>query len=105
EFGLVSKYCAQAGENALWLDFLDRIGIPPQLEIDAPDIVGLAVQQYGLIRMKWWVKPKPALRRKISLHFDVGDQETVAEGNAARLLTQHVTNRRARAVACYEVVG
>ncbi|MGY4300173.1 hypothetical protein ACVWXN_008268 [Bradyrhizobium sp. i1.4.4] len=41
----------------------DGIGIAIELEIDAPDVVGLTVQQRGAAGMKRRIEPEPALGR------------------------------------------
>jgi len=47
-----------------------------ELQIDPPDIVGLAVQQRGASGVKRRIEPEPALGRKFRRHLDVGDQKT-----------------------------
>ena len=59
-----------------------NVGIGPQLQIDAPHIVGLTVHQCGLAGMKRRVEPEPPLGRKIGGHLDVGNQEFFFEGEA-----------------------
>ena len=56
-----------------------RVGIPSELKVDAPDVIGLAVQQHALVGMERRVKPEPAFGGEISRHFHVGNQEVVAE--------------------------
>ncbi|NDF49170.1 MAG: hypothetical protein EB116_03630 [Betaproteobacteria bacterium] len=59
--------------------FCFRICIPTKLKVDAPNFIGLSMQQDRLVPMKGRVKPKPALCREISLHDHVGDQESVGK--------------------------
>ncbi|NJD33699.1 MAG: hypothetical protein FIA96_02480, partial [Betaproteobacteria bacterium] len=43
------------------------------LQVDAPDVVGLPVQQRRLVRVERRVEPEPPLGREVRLHPDVGD--------------------------------
>jgi hypothetical protein len=74
------------------------VGVPAQLEIDAPHVVCLAVQERRLVRVERRVEPEPALRRKIRLHVDVGDEEAVAKGLALPFEPEHLPHCAARAV-------
>lgn len=96
---------ADARQHVLGLDRLDGIGVPAQLEVDAPDVVRLHVQQHGLIGVEGRVEPEPALGREIGLHLHVGDQEAVAEDAAVAFLADQLAHRRARAVAGDQPVG
>ena len=76
---VLAEHRAQPRHDPLGLPLLVRIGVPAELEVDAPDVVGLAVQQRRLVRMERRIEPEPALGREIRFHVDVGDQEAVAE--------------------------
>ncbi len=76
-----------------------RVGIPPELEVDAPDVVRLPVQQRRLPGMKRRIEPEPALGRKVRLHVDIGDQEAIAEHLPFRFEAEHRTHRTLGAVA------
>ena len=76
-----------------------------ELQIDAPDIVGLLVQQRRTPGMKRRIEPEPALGRKRRGHLDVGDQELVLEHLAGKFRADHLPQRRARAVAGDDVSG
>ena len=52
-------------DDALRLFLRLRIGVPAELEVDAPDVVGLAMQQRRLVAMKRRIEPEPALGRKV----------------------------------------
>ena len=79
---------------------LDRgIGIAAELQIDAPDVVGLLVQQRRAPGMERRIEPEPALGRKFRGHLDVGDQELVLEHLPGKFRADHLPQRRARAVA------
>jgi hypothetical protein len=67
----------------LGLFLRDRISIPSKLEVDPPHVIWLPMQQYGLVGVKWRVKPKPAVGRESRFYFHVGDQETILEGPPA----------------------
>ncbi len=84
---------------------LVRIGIPAELEIDSPDIVGLPVQQHALVAMERRIEPEPALGGEAGLHLDVGDQEAVLETAAVAFQAEQTAQRRARAVAGDDMVG
>src|SRR5213075_1836043 len=82
------------------------VGLPAELEVDAPDTVGLLVQQHALARMKRRVEPEAALGRKIHrVHPDVRDQEPVAKLAALRLEPEQRAQRRARTVAGRHMTG
>src|SRR5204862_7528606 len=76
---ILAEHGAQAGEDSFRLFLLFRIRIPTQLEVDAPDIVGLAMQQGGLIAMERRVEPEPTLRGEIRRPVDIDRQKPVAE--------------------------
>ena len=76
-----------------------------ELQIDAPDIVGLLVQQRRAPGMERRIEPEPALGRKRRGHLDVGDQELVLEHLAGKFRADHLPQRRARAVAGDDVSG
>ncbi len=94
-----------AGQHVLRLDGFNGVRIPAQLEVDAPDIVGLPVQQHRLVGVKGRVEPEPALGREIRRHLDVGNQEPVAEDAAVAFLADELAHGRARAVAGDQPIG
>ena len=75
--------------DLLRLLLLLGVGIPAELEVDAPDVVRLAVQQHALARVEGRVEPEPALGGEIGRHLHVGDQEAVLEDAALALQAQH----------------
>ena len=82
-----------------------RIGVRMQLQVDAPDVVGLLVQQRRAAGMKRRVEPEPALGRKGRGHLDVGDQELILEHLPCEFRAHHLPQRRAGAVAGDDVLG
>ena len=78
---------------------------PADLEIDPPDIVGLAVQQGRGARFEPRFEPEPAFGREIGFHRDIGDQETVLEHLADKAQPQHAAQRAGGAVAADQPVG
>ena len=99
ELRVGSEHGAKTRQDALRLLFQLGIGVPPELEVDAPDVVGLPMQQHRLVRMERRVEPEPPLGRKIRLHVNVGDEKAVAKRLPFEVETQHVAHRTARAVA------
>ena len=103
EFGVLERRGVQHGAHArddvLGLALLVRIGVPAELEVDAPHTVRLHVQQHALVAVKVGVEPEPALGRKVHVHFHVGNQEAVAEHAALAFLAQQLAQCGARAVA------
>ena len=83
----------------------DRIGLRAELQIDAPDIVGLAMHQRRLAGMKGRREPEAALGREIRRHVHVGNQELVLEGHAGEVETEQAADGRARAVGGDEPIG
>ena len=81
------------------------VGIGVKLQIDAPDIVGLLVQQRGSSRVERRIEPEPALGRKLRRHLDVGDQELVLEHLPCKFRAHHLPQRRAGAVAGDDEAG
>ena len=102
---LVAQHGLQTWQHTFRLFLFFRIGIPTQLKVDAPHVIGLLVQEHALPRVKRWVKPKPTLGRKLGLHHHVGDQEAVFEHMAFDVQAQHATHRAARAVAHNQPIG
>src|SRR6185436_16139907 len=98
ELRIGSEHRAKSRQNAFRLFFELGIGVPPKLEVDAPDVVRLPVQQHRLVGMERWIEPEPPLRRKIRRHVDVGDEKAVAKRLSLEVETQHVAHRTARAV-------
>ncbi|MCY1509034.1 hypothetical protein D9M68_433630 [compost metagenome] len=96
---------AHARRDALGLAFFHRVGVPAELEVDAPHAVGLLVQQHALAGVERGVEPEAALGGQLRVHRDVGDQEAVAEHAALGFLPQHLAQVGARAVAGGHVAG
>src|SRR2546430_1182226 len=63
----------------------DRVGVGAKLQIDTPNVVGLAMHQGRLAGMKGRREPEAALGRKLGRHVDVGDEEFVLEGDASEV--------------------
>ena len=83
----------------------DRVGIGTKLQIDTPDVVGLAVHQRRLAGMERRREPEAALGRNIRRHTHVGDEEFVLEGDAGEVEAEEAANSRARAVGGDQPVG
>ena len=60
---VLAEHRLQPRADALGLALLDRVGVPAELQVDAPDVVGLLVQQGGLAGVERRVEPEPALGR------------------------------------------
>ena len=75
------------------------VNVPPKLEINTPDIVGLFVQQgRGAAVFERGGKPEPAFGRKISLHFDIGNEEVILKDAPLKAEPQHVACGRTRPI-------
>ena len=107
------RRCAEqrlhARDDALGLLLLVRVGVPAELEVDAPDVVGLPVQQHALARVERRVEPEPALGRHVVLHLarrrsgsGRGRCGPCFPGRAAgaRLSARRRRRRRSRRQAC-----
>ena len=94
-----------AGHDVFGFFLFLRVRVPAELEIYAPNAVGLAVQEHTLARVKRRVKPEPALGRKIRFHFHVSNQKAVLKHPPAALEPHQRAQRRAVAVAGHEPVG
>ena len=105
-----------ARDHPLGLFLLLRVGVPTELEVDAPDLVGLAVQKYAaglralpsvhaVVAVEGRVEPEPALGREIGRHHHIGDQEAVLEDLAVDVQAQLAPHRAARAVGHHQPVG
>jgi hypothetical protein len=101
---VVSEHARNARPHVLRLLLDNRIGIAIELEVDAPDVVGLPVQQRRTSRMEGRIKPEPALGRKFRRHLDVGDQELILEHLAAEFRADHLPQRGARTIAGDDVL-
>ena len=95
----VTQHALDARDDVFRLLLDLGIRLRPQLQVDAPDVVRLLVQQGRLPRMERRVEPEPALGRKIGRHLHVRDQEAVVEDLAAEFQPQHVAQGGFRAVA------
>ena len=109
-FELVFRPLAQhgihAGADILGLQFLGAVNVPPQLEIDPPDIVGLLVEKRRRAAVfEGRLEPEPAFGREIGLHLHVSDQEIILEHAALKAQTQHLARGRPCAIASDQPVG
>ena len=77
-----AEHGADSAPSVLGLTLVLGIGVEAELEVDAPDVVGLHVQQRRALRVEGRIEPEAALGREIGLHDDVGDQEVLFEGLA-----------------------
>ena len=100
-----AEHGAHPGAHPLGVRFGLGVAVPAELEIDAPDIVGLAVQQHRAAAMEGRVEPEPALGREVGLHHHVGDQEAVAEHLADEGQAQAFAHEAVGAVAGQQPVG
>jgi hypothetical protein len=105
ELALRAEHRADARDHLLRLLLFLGVGVPAELEVDAPDVVGLAVQQHALPRVERRVEPEPALGGEVGLHHHVGDQEAVLEHLAFDVEAEHATDRAACAVGDDQPVG
>ena len=96
---------AHPRNDALGLALYLRIRVPAELEVDAPDAVGLLVQERALARMERRVEPEAAFAREVGGHRHVRDQEAVVKDAALRLQPHQRAHRRARSVAGGEPAG
>ena len=71
-----------------------RVGKGTQLQVDAPDIVRLLVQQRRAAGVKRRIEPKPALGREFRRHLDVGDQELIFKQLPGEFRAHHLPQRR-----------
>ena len=83
----------------------DRIGVGTKLQIDAPDVVRLAMHQGRLAGMKSRREPEAALGREFGRHVHVGDEEFVLEGDAGEVEAQEPPRGRARTIGGNEPIG
>ena len=102
---LLAKHGAQARQHAFGFAFFFRVGIPTQLKVNAPDVVGLLVQQHALTGVKLWVKPHATFGGKVSLHHHVGNQEAVFENMTFNVQPQVATHGTARAIGHHQPIG
>ena len=103
--GMRRQHFVETRTDPLRLLLGDRVGIGTKLQIDAPDVVGLAVHQRRLAGMEGRREPEAALGRNIRRHAHVGDQEFVLEGDAGEVEAKKAANGRARAVSGDQPVG
>ena len=80
-----------------------RVGIAAELQVDAPDIVRLLVEQRRAAGMERRIEPEPAFGGERGGHPDVGDQKLVLEHLAGEVGADHAAQRRARPVARHHI--
>ena len=102
---LVAEHARDARPHVFRPLFDGGIGIRMQLQVDAPDVVRLLVQQRGAAGVERRVEPEPAFGRECRRHLDVGDQELVLEHFPREFRAHHLPQRRARAVAGDDEIG
>ena len=83
------QHLPNAGDHALRCLFGFRIRVGSELQVDAPDIIRLLVQQGRAPLMERRIEPEPPLGRKVTLHLYVGDQEAVLEDLALEGETEY----------------
>ena len=103
--GMVFEHLVEPRTHALRRLLGDRVGVGTELQIDAPDVVGLAMHQGRLAGMKGRREPEPALGRKLGRHVDIGDEEFVLEGDTGEVEAQKPARGRARTVGGDEPIG
>ena len=91
--------------DTLRLLLFGDVGVGTELQVDAPDIVGLAMHQRRLAGVEARIEPEAALGRDVGRHPDVGDQELVLEGDAGKFQPEQIARGRARAVGGDQPVG
>ena len=102
---VIAQHGLQTRDDFFGLLFFFGVGVPAQLEVDAPDVVALLVQQHALVGVKGRVEPEPALGRVVGLHDHVGDQKPVLEHTAFDVQAQVAANRAACAVGHHQPIG
>ncbi|GBD42437.1 hypothetical protein HRbin39_01830 [bacterium HR39] len=100
--GPLAQHGAQPRHHPLGPALLFRIGLRAELQVDAPDVVGLLVQERRLTRVEGRLEPEPALGRVIGLHVDIGDEEAVLEHPADEGQAQKPPDRTLGAVAGHQ---
>jgi hypothetical protein len=106
EIELIVAEHARNPRPHVFLPFLrNRVGIAIKLQVDAPDIVRLLVQQRGSSGVERWIEPEPPFGRKLGRHLDVGNQELVLEHLPGKVCAYHLPQRRARPVAGDDISG
>ena len=68
----VAHHRPQAAKHVFRSTLFLRVGVPAELEVDAPHIIALPMQQRRVVWMKRRIEPEPALVWKIRLHPYVG---------------------------------
>ncbi len=98
ELHRVAQHRRDARQDALGFPFDFRVGVPAELEVDAPDIVSLAVHQRRLIGVERRVEPEPTLGGNRRFHPNVGDEKAVVKHLALEIDSLHRADRALRAV-------
>ena len=101
----IAQHRLQTQDHALGLFLGLLVDIRPKLQVDAPDPVGLLVQQRGLAGIEGRVEPEPPLGREIGLHDHIRDQEIILEHAPHEIEAQQLPTGRSGAVAGDYPVG
>ena len=96
---VVAEHAREARTHILRQFLGRRIRIAVELQVDAPDIVRLLVQQRRPPGMKRRIEPEPAFRRKFRSHPDIGDQELILEHLADEFRAHHLAQATTK-LAC-----
>ena len=96
---VVPEHAGDARPHVLRQLFDIGIGKAVELQVDAPDVVRLLVQQRRAAGMERRIEPEPALGRKRRRHPDVGDQELILEHLACEFRADQPAERGFGAVA------
>ena len=105
EFKIGTQKSPDFGVYILFLHHLLAVDIPAHLEIDAPDVVGLLVDQRGLSGIERRVEPEAPDRGEVRFHAYVGNQEVVLEYPAYEIQSQGLPYRAAMPVRGDQVIA
>ena len=105
EFKVGTEEGADLGVDILLLHHLLAVDVPAHLEIDAPDVIGLLVDQRSLAGVERRVEPEAPDRGEVRFHAHVGNQEVVLEYPAHEIQSQGLPYRAAMPVRGDQVIA
>jgi hypothetical protein len=94
----MAENALEARHHALGLALFEGISVGSELQVDAQDVVGLAMHQSGMAGMKRRMEPEAAITRRASVSAHIGNEKALLERATGAMETQASPERATCAV-------